>query len=61
MENLVFSFIQRFNIVKMAALPKMIYRFNAVPIKFSLVIFAEMNKLIIQLIRDYKKCRIDKK
>ena len=61
MENLVFSFIQRFNIVKMAALPKMIYRFNAVPIKFSLVIFAEMNKLITQLIRDYKKCRIDKK
>ena len=61
MENLVFSFIQRFNIVKMAALPKMIYRFNAVPIKFSLVIFAEMNKLIIQLIRDYKKCRRDKK
>ena len=47
MESLVFSFIQRCNIVKMAALPKMIYRFNAIPIKFSLVIFAEMNKLII--------------
>ena len=61
MESHVFLFIQRFNIVKMAALPKMIYRFNAIPIKFSLVIFAEMKKLILKLIRDYKKCRIDKK
>ena len=43
----------------MAALLKMIYRFNAIPIKFSLVIFAEMKKLVIKLISDYKKSRIE--
>ena len=54
-KNIPYSWKGRIHIMKMAILPKLIYSFNALPIKLPLALFTELEKTALNFTWNKKK------